>query len=132
MPRPKQLPDDHVRVTVRLSQTLVAELVGFHRRYVHTGGGSLSAVVRKALDHYLACPDLRRAEEDHEAVVAYHLARIEQEMAAFAQELDAKEEAREARRQANRDTAPEESLCQDIENKGRLGGADTSDHRTDD
>jgi hypothetical protein len=53
-----------VRKGVRLPQALYDELVGSHRRYRYTSTGYFSNVCRKALLHYLECPDLQRAEAE--------------------------------------------------------------------
>jgi hypothetical protein len=60
----KELGDEQVRVTVRLPQALYEDLVGPHRRYRYTGTGYLSDMVRRAVSHYLTCPDLQRAEAE--------------------------------------------------------------------
>jgi metal-responsive CopG/Arc/MetJ family transcriptional regulator len=60
----KELGDEQVRVTVRLPQALYDDLVGSHRLYRYTGTGSISDMVRRAVRHYLACPDLQRAEAE--------------------------------------------------------------------
>jgi hypothetical protein len=65
----KELGEAQVRVTVRLPQALYDELVGSHRRYRYTSTGYFSDVCRKALLHYLACPDLQRAEAEAKAAL---------------------------------------------------------------
>jgi hypothetical protein len=60
----KELGDEQVRVTVRLPQALYDDLVGRHRIYRYTGTGYISDMVRRAVRHYLACPDLQRAEAE--------------------------------------------------------------------
>jgi hypothetical protein len=55
---PKELSDDQVRITVRLPAALYEDLVGPGRRYYHTGKGALSCMVRRAIQHFLDCPDL--------------------------------------------------------------------------
>jgi hypothetical protein len=100
MARPKSLPDDQIRVTVRLPQTLVDALTGPTRRYRQTSPGHLSAAVRQALHHYLACPELQQAEAEAQAIADVQAAAAAQAVADWPREVEAKEAAREARRQA--------------------------------
>jgi hypothetical protein len=102
MARPKSLPDDHIRITVRVPLTLVEDLAGPSRRYRHTGSFRLSDAVRQALTHYLTCPDLLRAEADAKAIADAKDAERALEIEAWGREWEAKEAAREARRAARR------------------------------
>jgi len=95
----KELGEEPIRVTVRLPRTLYDDLVGPQRRYYSTGLGSISAVIRKALLHFLACPDLHRAEADASAVEEARAAATAQAVAAWLREYEAQEAAKEARRQ---------------------------------
>jgi hypothetical protein len=97
---PKELSDDQVRITVRLPAALYEDLVGPGRRYYHTGKGALSCMVRRAIQHFLDCPDLQRAEADARAAFEERAAAIEQEVAAWAHAQAVKEAARMARPQA--------------------------------
>ena len=99
MARPKALTDDQVRVAVRLPRALYEELVGVSRHYRHTQGGPLSTLVRKAITHFLTCPTLQQAEAEAQANAEALHARIEQQMAAYMREQEAKDAAREARGQ---------------------------------
>jgi len=100
MARPNQLSDDQIRVTVRLPRALYDELAGISRHYRHTQGGPLSALVRKAIIHFLSCPELQQAEAAARAEAEAQSTRIDQAMAAWMREQDAEDAAREARRQA--------------------------------
>jgi hypothetical protein len=60
----KELGDEQIRVTVRLPQALYDELVGPGRQYRHTGSRSVSDMCRRAIVHYLQCPDLQRTEAE--------------------------------------------------------------------
>ena len=78
---PKHLSNDQVRITVRLPLALYEDLVGVHRRYRYTSTGYISDVVRRALRHFLNCPDLRRAEADARAAFEEQVANVEASMA---------------------------------------------------
>jgi hypothetical protein len=68
---PKELGDDHIRVTVRLPQPLYDELCAIRRARYGWGSGNIGTLIRYALLHYLDCPERLRPEDEHDAYMQW-------------------------------------------------------------